>query len=285
MTANDTRYDIGDTYQLLLDTTQPTVPPTRVDAATVTVNVTAPDGTVATGSLAGGEVDHTGTGAYAYQNVTTQLGTYMYSWVATGTLLTKPWTVTESSQFTVAAPGLRLISLAEAKKALRYPDDDAGADDDEISEMIDSVTATIESFTGPVVPRDVTQRIKARCGILQQWPVISLTTIDGNVDTSAITFDDPAAQNIGAYESTLTAPVTLVYKVGRNPTPVVIRQAARELVRYWWQGSRQRSMMTPGTIRTTDDYSARSVTPGQEYGFPFAFLDKLRDFRRLKDAR
>lgn len=285
MTANDTGYDIGDTYQLTLDTTQQTATaPVHVDAVTVTVTITAPDDTTTTGSLAGGQVIRTGLGAYIYENTVTQLGTYRYVWTAAGVLASRPWTVVETSQFYVRSPGLRIISLAEAKKALRYPAGNLGADDDEISDMIDAATEVIESFCGPMIPRVVTEKLTTQNGVLRQWPVLGLVTLDGNVDTSAVTFPDDAARQIGQYESTLAAPAVLAYRVGRSPTPPVVRQGGRELVRYWWQGGRQRSMATPGNILTPNDYNARSDSQGQDYGLPYAFLDKLRDYRRLKEA-
>jgi hypothetical protein len=283
--SDDTRYDIGDTYQLTLDTTQKTATvPVHVDAVTVSVTITAPDGTPTTGTLAGAEVVRTGLGAYIYEGTVAQLGTYTYVWTAAGVLAGKPWTVVEASQFYVNSPGLRIISLAEAKKALRYPATDNGDDDDEIADMVDAATATIESLTGPMIPRVVTQKLTTKCGVLQQWPVLGLVTLDGGVDTSAVTFTDDEARDIGVYESTLTVPAVLVYRVGRTPTPPVIRQAARELIRHRWQGGRQRPAQVPGTILTANDYDARSDKAGTEYGIPFALLDQLRDFRRLRDA-
>lgn len=294
--ANTTDYNAGDTFQLTLDTTQLVGgTPVHLDADTVQVTVTDPTGVATPFTLAGGAVVRTGIGAYVYQGVATMPGTWLYLWAAAGTYLTKPWTVVEEDQFSAKPTGERILSLPEVKATLRYPSNDLGTDDAELRDMIDSAADMIESFCGPMVPRAVTETITATAGrlvTLKHWPVLSFTSLNGvspvPVDSATassagvsgwLTIDDPG---IGTYTSTIGG--VLIYQVGRRPTPPVVRQAARELIRGWWQGGRQRSAAATGTYLTPDDYDARAIAMGSHYGMPYAVLDKLRPYRRFKEG-
>lgn len=294
--TNTTDYNAGDTYQLTLDTTRLVAGvPTHLDAVTVQVSITDPAGAVTVFTLAGGGVVRTGIGAYVYQGVAAIPGTWLYVWTADGTATDGPWTVVEEDQFTAKPTGERLLSLPELKLALRYPASDVGADDAELRDMIDSATDMIESFCGPMLPRAVTETItstRGRVTTLRNWPVLSLTTLDG---VSPVPVDQTTATTagtngwvtvldttIGTYTSTVGG--VLVYQVGRKPTPPVVRQAARELLRGWWQGGRQRSGSVPGVYLTPDAYDARSIANGSHYGMPYAVLDKLRPYRRFKEG-
>lgn len=275
MPANATGYDDGDTVLLSLAVDRDVDgTPTPTDATTVTITITNPDGTITTGSLAGGQVEHPGIGAYTYRFAAIA-GTMLYRWSAAGTADSKPFVVNEQDQIYVRAAGQRIISLAEAKKALRYPATDLGRDDDEIRDMIDSATAELEKYCGPIVPRTVTQTFYPEPGrykiALAFFPVLELLDVDG--DPAAVA--DVTADENGIIATTPNFSGVLTYRVGRIPVPPVLRDAAKELVRYWWQGSRQRSAGAPGVRLDPDDYNARSDTPGPTYGMPYAVLDKI----------
>jgi hypothetical protein len=278
-----TRYQPGDTYRVSLDTTQPGDPPVRVDADAVTLTITQPDGTIEVHDLDSlpdpGPVMHSGLGAY-YYDAAIAAGTTLYRWNAVGSD-PFPWTVVEGDQVYAAALGLRLLSLDEAKDALKYRRNlDNGQDDDLINDLIDTVTGDIEGLCGPVLPRLVTEPLRSGgcLSVLRQWPVIELVSVDGDEDPAGgLAGVDLVDAEIGTYTSTVAG--VLVYRAGRVLTPAGIRTGAREWIKHRWRGGTQRSAATPGAILTTDDYQARDDNPGSvTYGMPFEVADALRDY-------
>lgn len=291
-----TRYEPDDTYRVSLDTTQNqdgTL--VRVDADTVTLVITHPDGTTETHALTGPEpVIRFAIGSYYYDATIAAAGTTMYRWNAVGSD-PSPWTVVESSQVYAATAGPRLLSLDEAKDALSFrAATDDGSKDDALNDLIDEITGKVESITGPVLPRTVTERVmvlsdwRGRYLLLRQWPVIDLVSFDGDDDpagaVAAFTIDDPqigkvrlSSLAIGAYPE---GQGMLTYRAGRVPTPPPIRSATREWIKHRWRGSQQRSAATPGSIMTTDDYQARNPEQGPTYGIPLEVADDLRPYAR-----
>lgn len=300
-----TRYQPGDTYRVSLDTTQPGPPLVRVDADTVTLTITHPNGTTTIAKHPHvdtfADVIHSGLGAYYFDTEIQAAGTTLYRWNAVGTNPdTTGWTVVEGDQVYAMEPGPRLLSLDEAKEALRYrPSSDTGRDDDAINDLIDEITQKIESIVGPVLPRTVTERItvladwQSRYALLSQWPLIDLVSFDGDDDpdgaVAAFTIEpaagiDPNIGRIrlssGAVGSYPYGQGMLTYRAGRVPTPAAIRAAGREWIKHRWRGSQQRSGANPGQILTTDDYQARNPEPGPTYGIPLEVADDLRPFAR-----
>jgi hypothetical protein len=75
-------YDIGDVVRISSIFTQSDV---SIDPTTVTLALTAPDGTQATYSYAGTTIVKDSTGNYHVDVSPTQHGTYRYRWASTGT--------------------------------------------------------------------------------------------------------------------------------------------------------------------------------------------------------
>lgn len=284
-----TRYQPGDTVRFVLDTTQPGPPAVRVDADTVALTVTDPDG-VAHDYAIGTGVVHSGLGAYYHDHtLIATAGTTTYRWNAVGTD-PFPWTVVEGDQVYARPPGARLLSLDEAKAAMKYkPSSDTGADDDLIEDLIDTVTERIEAVCGPVIPRNVTDTIITgyrQYSTLRQWPVISLVSLDGDDDPdgalASITLLNSG--EVGEYRTLYGnypwGGGQLVYRVGRDPVPAGIRDAAREWIKHRVRGGIQRSAASPGTIMTTDDYQARDDSLGSTHGIPLEVVDSLRPYLR-----
>lgn len=268
-------YAVGDTVRLFLDTTQPGPPPVRADADEITLTITNPDDTTVTAVFPGpagpGQqlITRTGAGAYIFDATAAGVGITRYHWNAVGTDPT-PWTVVKNDQFNTDDWAIRLLSLKDAKNALKYPASDNGDDDDELNDMIDSITSSLEQHCGPIIPRNVSfampalRKLDGRlCFTPPIWPLISITALDGDAAAVASWVID---NNMGVVwlpaGTTWTIGAILDVRAGRQPFPPCLRDGGKELLKYRWRGGRQRSTMNPGSIRTPDDFDARPATGG-----------------------
>ena len=279
-------YDVGDTAQFdlaLFVPQQPPAPPIPIEATNVTLTVIAPDDTTDTIELS--DLIHTpGQNSYAYRKVVDQRGIWQARWLATGEYAGKPYTQNEPSQIWVNRAGPRIISLAEAKQAIHYPQSRSN-DDPKIRMLIDVAAEQIEFYCGPVLPGDPVMLSWpdglswATTVLLDPWPVARIVSLNGSPATAA---------DIGLTEEgyvTLPAGTTeMTYVPGRDPIPQTLREAAQELVAHWWQGGSQFSMASPTQVLPSDDYDARSTLPGQAYGVPYRVLDKMRPHIRIRVA-
>lgn len=282
-------YNVGNTVRLALDTTQPGTPPVRADADSITLTITNPDDTTVTAVYPGpgtNVITRSGAGAYYFDATAVAVGTTIYQWNAVGTDPT-PWTVVRADQFNTDDLAPRLISLTEAKRVLGYGPDDDGSDDDELLDMIDSVTSSLEQHCGPIIPRVVTQTLwgwvvgGARI-VARQWPIITLIDLDGDpAGVAGWTFDNEEGGIITVpAAATGTTNSVLRLKVGRQPFTPCLRDGGKELLKYRWRGGRQRSMATPGNMFTPDDYDARPTAADMGGGYepvPLAVLEIIGD--------
>lgn len=114
--------DVGDPWTPQLHVTDSSGGPV---AATVTLLVTAPDGTTATPT-----VTTPSTGLYQATVLLTQTGQWTATWTSSGAV-----TGTEAQHVYVRTLGVNVVDLAEAKQHLNIDDD---IDDDEVEFFVDA---------------------------------------------------------------------------------------------------------------------------------------------------
>ncbi|MFL6110555.1 MAG: hypothetical protein ACJ786_04280, partial [Catenulispora sp.] len=142
-------FDLGDTARLTATCTDAGGTATNAVGAVLTIGL--PDGTTVTPAVTNPPA---ATGQYSYDYVTTQAGRHSVRWVFTSPACA----YTDVLDVRDAVPPL-LFSLAAAKKKLGIPATSTG-DDDELREFVEATTTAVEFFTGPVVPRTVTEITK-----------------------------------------------------------------------------------------------------------------------------
>jgi hypothetical protein len=141
-----------------------------------------------------------------------------------------------------------LITLAEAKSQLGIATAVTTYDSD-IERYVEAATPIIEALTGPVISASATYTLNGGSAVLLlpvKFASVTSVTVDGVAFTN---FDaDPAAGIIysdsGWFASGIQN-VVVVVAVGSATIPANVKLAARELVRHWWQTSRQANR--PGT--------------------------------------
>ncbi|MBZ6175595.1 hypothetical protein KVH24_23120 [Streptomyces olivaceus] len=179
---------------------------------------------------------------------------------------------------------MALLTLAEAKAQLNTKSD---VDDTELEAYVDSVTAVIEEFVGPVEPREVTEHHDAGSGrrvlVLRMVPVLSLTSVTplliGGVSypVDGLVLDSDTGEvrrrDSGVFRGLLQA----VTQAGRPSVPPTINLAARMLVQHLWRT--QRLSRGGGLAGGGDDYSVSSPIPGFGYAVPNRVLELLQPYR------
>ncbi|WP_435252034.1 head-tail connector protein [Streptomyces tendae] len=179
---------------------------------------------------------------------------------------------------------MALLTLEDAKAQLNTKSD---VDDTELQAYIDSVTAVIEEFVGPVEPREVTEQHDAGHGrrvlVLRTMPVLSLTSVTpllvGGVSypVDGLVLDEESGEvrrrNGGSFRGLLQ----VVEQAGRLSVPSTINLAARMLVQHLWRT--QRPSRGGGLAGGGDDYSVASPIPGFGYAVPNRVLELLQPYR------
>jgi hypothetical protein len=127
-------YDVGDQVTVTTTVLVANVP----TDATVTVTITAPDGTTSAPA-----VSHTGTGQYAATFTATMAGNYLVHWAAAGAAVG-----VDEYQLYVQPAGFRIVSLRDAKDYLRKTAAFTG-DDNELREFIDSAGEVVDYLARP----------------------------------------------------------------------------------------------------------------------------------------
>lgn len=177
---------------------------------------------------------------------------------------------------------MALLTLAEAKAQL---DLDTTAQDTELQAYIDSLTAVIERYTGPVENRAVSEVIEGRSitVCLTHVPVVSLTSVvpvltGGQAITVADLHLDGTTGvvrrlNGGTFYGGLW---TWAYTAGRGSVPPTINLAARILLQHLW---RTQYGAARGSSGGGDDYSVTEPIPGFGYAVPNRVLELLEPYR------
>lgn len=177
----------------------------------------------------------------------------------------------------------RLVDLDQVKRQL---DDQSTDNAAELGLYMDAATDAIERFTGPVINREVTEKVNARGTrlALTQVPVVSLDAIapvgtnglavdlgdvDVDSDTGVITYLDGRAFSGGPWQVTYTA--------GRGDTvPPTIQLAALLLIQHLWRTK----YGAPRGLGGQDDYSVTEPIPGFGYAVPNRVLTLLEPYQQ-----
>ena len=179
---------------------------------------------------------------------------------------------------------MAILTLAEAKAQL---DIDTTAQDTELQAYVDSVTAVIERYVGPVENRTVTETVDGRGQLLAvtQVPAVSLTSLTP-ILTGGLALAvgdlhlDGAAGVIRRLDggNFYGGPWTAVYVAGRGtgPTPPTINLAGRILIQHLW---RTQYGAARGTSGGGDDYAVTEPVAGWGYAVPNRVLQLLEAYK------
>ncbi|WP_159066326.1 head-tail connector protein [Streptomyces hygroscopicus] len=178
---------------------------------------------------------------------------------------------------------MALLSLDEAKAQL---DIDSGRYDVELQAYIDSLTAVIERYVGPVENREVTETVNGRATLcLTQVPVVSLASLtpvlSGGraIAVSDVAVDAPTGVvrrlDGGAFSG---GPWTAVYTAGRGTVLPTINLAARMLLQHLWR-TQYGASRGLGSIGGSDDFAVTEPIPGFGYAVPNRVLQLLEPYR------
>lgn len=264
--------DTGQVYQATLTVRDATG--TLINADTVTLTITLPDGTTTTPAVTNPPAV---TGQYVYDYPTTQAGEHKFAWTTTspGTAATDYINVRDYAS---------ILSLAEAKNSLSTGTAAATwtGDDNELRDFLAAVTEVIETKTGPCVRRTVTQRINDTCSgviTLTQYPVLSVTSVT-SVWTGGPTWTGSSLvvdEDAGTVTTQLGAvpfyygPWDIATVVGRTIIPERIIHAAKELLGHLWETQRGQlaaPILGGGETVTTSN--------GMTFAVPYRVLELLQ---------
>lgn len=267
-------FDLGATARLTAQCLDPDGTPAT--AGTATVTVTLPDGTTVTPSAA--ETDTAGT--YQADHVTTAAGRHTVRWVFTG----PAHAYTDVFDVQEAAPPA-ILSLADAKKHLNSPPDDT-SEDEEVRFWNAATTRAVEYFTGPIVPRTITEthtERRAAVAVLRHTPALALVSVEPTreggttyaVDDLVLDGDTGEVSLYGA--GVLYGPLKYVYRAGRTVVKENISAAARIILQHLWLTQRAgRRGSLPGGGQ---DYAVTEPIPGLGYAIPNRALNLLEPDR------
>lgn len=248
-----TVYDVGDRVNVSTVVVNATTGlPT---AATMTIQVTRPDNTVATPPT----INNPAVGQYNADVDTTAAGNWRIKWAAAGTVVG-----VDEYQFYVQPAGFRVVSVVDAKNHINKTAAYAG-DDNELRGFIDTAGELVDTLAGPTVNRTVTEYHSgpARQIFPRLWPVVSVVSVvetwpggpnytlnqlpdlGVNAGTGYDYTFDPGSGAISRRVnnwSTAFPPgdlnIKITYVAGRpQPWPARIRMAALDEVAFLWRTS------------------------------------------------
>lgn len=233
-------FDLGDLVPLAVQITDAANAP--ANASAVTLTITLPDGTVASGITVTNPPTVTGT--YVYDFLPTQAGRHIARWVST----TPNSAYTDSFDVRPADPGY-IISLADAKTHLNKSGTST-VDDEELRAYLETATGVIERHTGKVVARRTVQERVPVSYVSELWlnyrPILSVTSIattDGSVTwlvTSTYVDIQPDWGRISVLSGNRwNGSLLVTYVAGMSSIPPEYAMAARIIVEHLWNSQRQ----------------------------------------------
>jgi hypothetical protein len=177
-----------------------------------------------------------------------------------------------------------LLTLAEAKAQLNIT---TSTHDVELQAYIDSTTAVIEQYVGPVENRAVTEvhdvsPRRVATLVLRQAPAVSLTSVvavlTGGTSYAVADLDLDGATGVVRRKDGgwLAGPLRITYTAGRGSVPATINLAARILIQHLWRT--QQGPGRPG-LGGGDDYAVTEPVAGYGYAIPNRALELLEAYR------
>jgi hypothetical protein len=269
-------YDLGDTVRLQAECRDPGG--TLTNATTATLTITLPDGTTVTPSVDNPPSD---TGLYTVDYPTVQAGRHGIRWVFTG----PGAAYTDTVDVRAAAP-LLILSLADARRHLRYAPGDS-SDDEQIREWLESVTEGVEALCGPCVRRTVVEDHTIGSGgtdslALRRTPVLSVTSaaqvLNGGATYAGADLDVDSNGIMRRLDGgRLYGPLLRVtYMPGRTVIPAALSSAARIILQHLWRTQYGPTRTSGGGA---DDFSVTDQVPGFGYAIPYRALQLMEPFR------
>lgn len=220
-------WDLGDTVPLGVDVRNSAG--VLVNAATIALTITLPDGSVLTPTPV-----NPSTGRYEYDHTAAVAGRHLVRWLATSP------NAAYTDVFDVDASPAGIISVADAKEYLKIDPADT-SQDEEVRGVVGGITAVVEDVCGPVVRRTVVERHHGAGSAvaLNQAPILSITSVteSGTLLAAAdYSLDDYAIlTRVSGYTARRWPPgvnnVVVTYVVGRAVVAPHFIEAAKELVR------------------------------------------------------
>ncbi|MCX4474815.1 hypothetical protein OOK41_31640 [Micromonospora sp. NBC_01655] len=221
-------YDVGDTVTLSATCHDAAGQP--ANAATATLTVTRPDGTVDPQTPTNPPAS---AGLYQHPYVPSQYGRHVVRWTFTGGVPDQAY----PDVVNVAdASWPAIVGLGETKNHLNI-DPTNTTHDDELRGFILSASEVVESIVGPVARRTV---VETHGGgghqvVLRQRPVLSVTSVVENGATmppSEYTVTPAGVLSLG---SSYWCNPTVTYVVGRLAVPAAVLDGTKELIRINWR--------------------------------------------------
>lgn len=207
-----TAYDLGDPVTLTLTVRDPTSN-ALLTPTSVTLTVTAPDGTATTSTPA-----PISPGVYSQLLQPATVGLYFYRWVTTG-----PGAGAESGTFTVL-PSVIVPTVADLRQHLNNT---KAADEAELKSKLAAAVAVVERAIGPILPQTFTEKVTS--GLLRRRPVTALVSVDGFAPTATAVLDAEA----GLIDGLPYGRGTVVYTAGWGPRPDILEAVLVVAARLW----------------------------------------------------
>jgi hypothetical protein len=253
-------FDLGEPVPLGVDVTD--AAGDLVDADTITLTVTLPDGTAVTPTVPN---PPTTTGKYQYDYVTVQAGLHRYRFATT-----TPTTAYADVFNVVSADWPAIVGLAETKKHLNIEPDDTSADE-ELRGFILSASAVVEDVVGAVARRTVVETCSGGSGLvrLATVPVLSVDQVlaDGTlVDPGDYSFaaSGMVVHRWGCWPTGLRN-VEVTYTAGRLVVPPNLLDGVKELIRINWR-PQEGGNYSPFDGGGEDDFGVSRATEGSLQG-------------------
>jgi hypothetical protein len=207
-----------------------------------------------------------------------------------------------------------VVSLADVRAHLRYPDTDTSDDQVFTSIYIPAATNVIQQECDTVVPTVYDEYYDGGEFSIWTWhkPVLSVENVEEGWGWTNFTLDyvqvnSPNATSMFAYSVDDTemgqisrrsggnvnipfmhgsSNIRVTYTAGRQTVPAAIKLAALELIAHWWQNSQQRSSggdsMSEYSFGAMDtDFTRSTGATGINAGIPYRVIELLKPYRRL----
>ncbi|WP_030764747.1 hypothetical protein [Streptomyces sp. NRRL F-2664] len=270
-------FDLGDTVRL--EATCRDAAGTLTTASSAVLTLTLPDGTTATPAVGA----PASAGEYRVDYVTTQAGRHAVRW----TFTSPASAYTDVFDVREAAPSL-ILSLADAKRHLRYAPDDT-SDDDQIREWLETITIGVEHFAGVCCRRVVTEQhvipsVGSATLALRRTPVLSVTSISAVLTggqsylPADLDVDGPTGIISRLDGARLYGPLRVTYVAGRAVIPANLSSAARIILQHLWR-TQYGASRGLSSIGGGDDYSVTEPMPGFGYAIPNRAMQLLEPDR------